>query len=128
MLIFNAFAVSNSKSQIRQFHVDSNDDYEAKIKILEPSDTALIAEYPAENNIVLNIAVKYWLGYGLYYPDIKEIDLSLLSSRIPKIILLTLNHPDTDVFSKFGQVVYDETEYRECVAQLVFSPIFFEND
>lgn len=55
MLIFNAFAVSNNKSQIRQFHVDSNDDYEAKIKILEPSDTALIAEYPAENNIVLNI-------------------------------------------------------------------------
>ncbi len=127
MKIFNAVELSVEKSEIRQLDFHINEDFESYITTLESTDITLMAEQPSENNLVLETAVKHWLGYGLYYPKITELDQDLLRAHFPKIFLLKPNDPSVEEFSKFGQVVFDRNEYQHNVAQLVYFGSFFDD-
>ena len=121
MKIFYESRLLSNKSEISEISIDLNDDYQNKITELESStDISIMAENMSENNIVLEMAVKHWSGYGLYYPDITKLDQELLKIKCPKIILLKPNSTLTEIFTQFGRVIFDENEYSKSVSQLVY--------
>lgn len=120
MKIFTTFELADHSSKIQTLTFSMNDDFESQIEGLESSDTSLMAEDCAENNLVLKTAVKYWLGYGLYYPKIEAIDQDLLQAEFPKIILLHKNDPNLEFFTQFGHVVFDFEQYQQSVKELVY--------
>ena len=79
-----------------------------------------MAETEYENSLVLSIAVQHWLGYGLVYPKLDQLDISQLRQRYPKIILLDENSPERNVFTEYGQVIFDRDEYQAEVKKLVY--------
>ena len=120
MKIFTTFELADHSSKIQTLTFSMNDDFESQIAEFESSDTSLMAEECAENNLVLKTAVKYWLGYGLYYPNIEAIDQDLLQAKFPKIILLHQNDPNIEFFTQFGHVVFDFEQYQQSVMKLVY--------
>ena len=121
MKIFYESRLLSNKSEISEISIDLNDDYQNKITELGSStDISIMAENMSENNIVLEMAVKHWSGYGLYYPDITKLDQELLKIKCPKIILLKPNSALTEIFTQFGRVIFDENEYSKSVSQLVY--------
>ena len=125
MKIFNTIRLATGETEIQQFQVDqSTDDIQMRIEHLQQAsdhdETVLMAEHATENNLVLDYAVKYWLGYGLYHPEFVQLDQKYLQARFPKIILLKPNHPDTKTFSNIGRVVFDFDEYQHQVEQLLY--------
>ncbi|MDM1762104.1 hypothetical protein [Acinetobacter sp. 251-1] len=120
MKIFTTLELAENPSNIQTLTFSMNDDFESQIEELESSDTSLMAEDCAENNSVLKTAVKYWLGYGLYYPNIEAIDQDLLQAKFPKIILLHQNDPNIEFFTQFGHVVFDFEQYQQSVMELVY--------
>lgn len=89
-------------------------------QILEFDPDVIMAETEHENSLVLSIAVQHWLGYGLVYPKLDQLDISQLQQRYPKIILLDENSPEHDVFAQYGQVVFDWDEYQVETHKLVY--------
>ncbi len=124
MIIFTIKEHQTSLSEIIQLKINPQDDYETQIKVLEPNETALMAESISENNLVLKLAIRYWLSCGLYYPEYTNLDPVLLEEICPKIILLKKDDPSVDLFSHIGHVVFDEKEYREETSQMVYFPTF----
>lgn len=120
MKIFTTLELAENPSDIQTLTFSMNDDFESQIEELESSDTSLMAEDCAENNLVLKTAVKYWLGYGLYYPKIEAIDQDLLQAKFPKIILLHKNDPNIEFFTQFGYVVFNFDQYQQSVMELVY--------
>lgn len=93
-------------------------------QILEFDPDVIMAETEHENNQVLALAVQHWLGYGLVYPKLHQLDISQLQQSYPKIILLDKNSPEHDVFAQYGQVVFDWDEYQVDVQNLVYHASF----
>lgn len=120
MKIFTTLELAENPSDIQTLTFSMDDDFESQIEGLESSDTSLMAEDCAENNLVLKTAVKYWLGYGLYYPKIEAIDQDLLQAKFPKIILLHKNDPNIEFFTQFGHVVFNFEQYQQSVMELVY--------
>ncbi|MHA3048457.1 hypothetical protein [Acinetobacter sp. ANC 4639] len=121
MKIFYENRLLSNKSEISEISIDLNDDYQNKITELDSStDISIMAENMSENNIVLEMAVKHWSGYSLYYPNITKLDQKLLKIKCPKIILLKPNSTLTEIFTQFGRVIFDENEYSKSVSQLVY--------
>ena len=94
------------------------DDCHDQVTAFDPD--VIMAETEHENSLVLSIAVQHWLGYGLVYPKLDQLDISQLQQRYPKIILLDENSPECDVFTQYGQVVFDWDEYQAEVQKLVY--------
>lgn len=124
MIIFTIKEQQTDLSEIIQLKINLQDDYEAQIKVLEPNETALMAESISENNLVLELAIRYWLSCGLYYPEYANLDPILLKKICPKIILLKKDDPSVDLFSQIGHVVFDEKEYIKETSQMVNFPTF----
>ena len=124
MIIFTLKEHQTGVSENIQIKINSQDDYEAQINVLEPNETALMAEDISENNLVLELAIRYWLSCGLYYPEYVTLDPILLEKICPKIILLKKDDPSIDLFSQIGNVVFDEKEYIKETSQMVYFPTF----
>lgn len=110
---------------LKELQVSLNEDYESIIAEFKPE--ALLAEQQSENLVVLEQAVKNEISYGLFYPDIKNLDKKLLAQRIPKVILLDENNCSIKEFEKCGQVVFDLNKYENIANDLIFS-LFFHMD
>lgn len=124
MILFTLKEHQSGLSELIEIKINLEDDYEAQIAVLDCNDTVLIAESISENNLVLELAIRYWLSCGLYYPEYEKLDPILLEKICPKIILLKKDDPSVDLFSQTGHVVFDEKEYREEASQMVYFPTF----
>lgn len=102
----------------RSLQVQMTDDYQDQITAFDPD--VIMAETEHENSLVLSIAVEHWLGYGLIYPKLDQLDVSQLKQKYPKIILLDKNCLEPDVFTQFGHVVFDWDEYQVEVKKLIY--------
>ena len=102
----------------RSLQIQMTDDCHDQVTAFDPD--VIMAETEHENSLVLSIAVQHWLGYGLVYPKLDQLDISQLQQRYPKIILLDENSPECDVFTQYGQVVFDWDEYQAEVQKLVY--------
>lgn len=102
----------------RSLQIQMTDDCHDQVTEFDPD--VIMAETEHENSLVLSIAVQHWLGYGLVYPKLDQLDISQLQQRYPKIILLDENSPECDVFTQYGQVVFDWDEYQAEVQKLVY--------
>ncbi len=114
-------AYENPKSTVlgfRSLQIQIMDDDQHQITAFDPD--VIMAETEHENSQVLALAVQYWLGYGLVYPKLDQLDISQLQQRYPKIILLDENSPERDVFTQYGQVVSEWDEYQAEVKKLVY--------
>lgn len=120
MKIFTTSECSEQSPKIQTLNLSIEDDLESQISALESSETSLMAEHYAENDVVLQTAVKHWLGYGLYYPKIEAINQDLLQAEFPKIILLNRDDPNIEFFSQFGLVVFDFEQYQQSIMELVY--------
>ncbi len=125
MILFYEATTAAGEPYIGQFNFHLTDNVEEQIKALLPADTSLMAEHSCENSYVLETAVNNWSGYGLYYPNINELDLKKLQVQCPKIILLKPDEPSAEIFSKFGCVVFNADEYQQEVSKLVYFATFF---
>ena len=112
-------AYDSPKSTVLGFKsLQITDDYQHQILEFDPD--VIMAETEHENSQVLALAVQHWLGYGLVYPKLDQLDISQLQQRYPKIILLDENSPEYDAFAQYGQVVFDWDEYQAEVQKLVY--------
>lgn len=102
----------------RSLQIQMTDDYQHQITAFDPD--VIVAETEYENSLVLSIAVQHWLGYGLVYPKLDQLDISQLQQRYPKIILLDENSPEHDAFIQCGYVVFDWEEYQVETQKLVY--------
>ena len=102
----------------RSLQIQMTDDDQHQITAFDPD--VIMAETEYENSQVLALAVQHWLGYGLVYPKLDQLDISQLQQRYPKIILLDENSPERDVFAQYGQVVFNWDEYQAEVQKLVY--------
>lgn len=125
MILFTLKEHQSGPSEFIEMKINLEDDYEAKIAVLDCNDTVLIAESTSENNLVLELAIRYWLSCGMYYPEYSKIDPNLLNVTCPKIVLLKKDDPSVDLFSQIGHVVFDEKEFREETFQMVYFPTLF---
>ena len=98
--------------------IQITDDYQHQIIVFDPD--VIMAETEHENSLVLSTAVEHWLGYGLIYPKLDQLDVSQLKQKYPKIILLDKNSTERDVFIQFGHVVFDWAEYQAETQKLVY--------
>ena len=124
MKIFNLIQSVTATTEIQQLQINLHiDDLESLIQYLHQSsdhnEITLMAEHPAENQLVLDYATKYWFGCGLYHPDLNQLNQKQLYTYLPKIILLKPNDPHTDAFVHIGHVLFNEDEYQHQVKQLV---------
>ena len=108
----------STKLGFRSSQIQVIDDCHYQVKAFDPD--VIMAETEHENSQVLALAVQYWLGYGLVYPKLDQLDISQLQQRYPKIILLDENSPERDVFTQYGQVVSEWDEYQAEVKKLVY--------
>ena len=114
-------AYENPKSTVlgfRSLQIQIMDDDQHQITAFDPD--VIMAETEHENSQVLALAVQHWLGYGLVYPKLDQLDISQLQQRYPKIILLDENSPEQDDFIQYGQVVFDWDKYQTEVQNLVY--------
>ncbi|OTG92608.1 hypothetical protein [Acinetobacter sp. ANC 3832] len=119
MQFISAYDSSKStKLGFRLLHIQVTDDCHYQVAVFDPN--VIMAETEHENSQVLALAVQHWLGYGLIYPKLDQLDISQLQQRYPKIILLDENNPEYDVFTQYGQVVLDWNEYQDEVKKLVY--------
>ena len=102
----------------RSLQIQITDDYQHQIIVFDPD--VIMAETEHENSLVLSTAVEHWLGYGLIYPKLDQLDVSQLKQKYPKIILLDKNSTERDVFIQFGHVVFDWDAYQAEVRNLVY--------
>ena len=102
----------------RSLQVQMMDDYQHQIIAFDPD--VIMAETEHENSLILSTAVEHWLGYGLIYPKLDQLDVSQLKQRYPKIILLDKNSTERDVFIQYGHVVFDWDAYQAEVRNLVY--------
>ena len=102
----------------RSLQIQMTDDYQHQITAFDPD--VIVAETEYENSLVLSIAVQHWLGYGLVYPKLDQLDISQLQQRYPKIILLDENSPEHYAFIQFGHVVFYWEEYQVETQKLVY--------
>lgn len=124
MKIFNSIPLATGGTEIQQHQINlATDDVQTLIQRLlqapNPHETILMAEHPTENQFVLENAVRHWFGYGLYYPDLDQLDQNQLHADFPKIILLNPNDPMIETFTNMGHVVFDFDEYQYQIAQLL---------
>ena len=118
-------AYDNPKSTtlgFRSLQIQMTDDCHDQVTAFDPD--VIMAETEHENSQVLALAVEHWLGYGLFYPKLDQLDISQLKQRYPKIILLDENSPERDVFTEYGQVVFNWDEYQTEVKKLVYHASF----
>jgi len=120
--LFSSLELHSNQSAFKELEVGLYNDYSNVIRVFEPE--SIMAEHINENAAVLAQAVKNWSGYGLFYPDIKNIDLELLSLRFPKIILLREEDLSIKTFENFGRVVFDLIEYKKAVCKLIYEGSF----
>ena len=125
MILFTLKEHQSGPSEFIEMKINLKDDYEAQIAVLDCNDTVLIAESTSENNLVLELATRYWLSCGMYYPEYSKIDPNLLKVTCPKIVLLKKDDPSVDLFSQIGHVVFDEKEFREETSQMAYFPTLF---
>ncbi len=114
-------AYDNPKSTtlgFRSLQIQMTDDDQRQVTAFDPD--VIMAETEHENSQVLALAVQHWLGYGLVYPKLDQLDISQLQQRYPKIILLDENSPEREVFAQYGQVVFDWGEYQVEAHKLVY--------
>ena len=114
-------AYENPKSTVlgfRSLQIQIMDDDQHQITAFDPD--VIMAETEHENSQVLALAVQYWLGYGLVYPKLDQLDISQLQQRYPKIILLDENSPEREVFAQYGHVVSEWDEYQVETQKLVY--------
>lgn len=114
-------AYDNPKSTtlgFRSLQIQMTDDDQRQVTAFDPN--VIMAETEYENSQVLALAVQHWLGYGLVYPKLDQLDISQLQQRYPKIILLDENSSEHDAFTQYGQVVFDWDEYQAEVQKLVY--------
>lgn len=102
----------------RSLQICMVDDDQNQISAFDPD--VIMAETKHENSQVLALAVQHWLGYGLFYPKLDQLDISQLQQSYPKIILLDENSPECDVFTQYGQVVFNWDEYQAETQKLVY--------
>ena len=102
----------------RSSQIQVTDDCHYQVKAFDPD--VIMAETEHENTQVLALAEQHWLGYGMIYPKLGQLNISQLQQRYPKIILLDENSPEREVFAKYGQVVFDWNEYQVEVQKLVY--------
>ena len=69
MILFTLKEHQSGPSEFIEMKINLKDDYEAQIAVLDCNDTVLIAESTSENNLVLELATRYWLSCGMYYPE-----------------------------------------------------------
>ena len=79
MKIFNLIQSITATTEIQQLQINLHiDDLESLIQYLHQSsdhnEITLMAEHPAENQLVLDYATKYWFGCGLYHPDLNQLN------------------------------------------------------
>lgn len=74
---------------------------------------SILAEDIMENSDVLAYAIEHWMGYGLIYPKIENINLDDLSKVIPKVFLLKNDDNNVKFFKNFGHVLLDYKEYEK---------------
>lgn len=121
MQLLSAYDCAKSATLgFRSLQIQVMDDYQHQIKAFDPD--VIVAETEYENSLVLSIAVQHWLGYGLVYPKLDQLDISQLQQRYPKIILLDENSPEHDAFIQYGHVVFDWEEYQVETQKLVYHP------
>lgn len=108
----------STKLGFRSSPIQVTDDCHYQVTVFDPD--VIMAETEHENSQVLALAVQNWLGYGLVYPKLDQLDKSQLQQRYPKIILLDENSPEHDDFIQYGQVVFDWNEYQVEVQKLVY--------
>lgn len=108
----------STKLGFRSSQIQVTDDCHYQVKAFDPD--VIMAETEHENSQVLALAVQNWLGYGLVYPKLDQLDISQLQQRYPKIILLDENSPEQDDFTRYGQVVFDWDKYQTEVQNLVY--------
>jgi len=108
----------STKLGFRSSQIQVTDDCHYQVKAFDPD--VIMAETEHENSQVLALAVQHWLGYGMIYPKLGQLNISQLQQRYPKIILLDENSPEREVFAKYGQVVFDWNEYQVEVQKLVY--------
>lgn len=119
MQLLSAYDYAKSTTLgFRSLQIQMMDDYQHQITAFDPD--VIVAETEYENSLVLSIAVQHWLGYGLVYPKLDQLDISQLWQRYPKIILLDENSPERNVFTEYGQVIFDRDEYQAEVKKLVY--------
>ena len=119
MQLLSAYDYAKSTTLgFRSLQIQMMDDYQHQITAFDPD--VIVAETEYENSLVLSIAVQHWLGYGLVYPKLDQLDISQLRQRYPKIILLDENSPERNVFTEYGQVIFDRDEYQAEVKKLVY--------
>lgn len=119
MQLLSAYDCAKSTTLgFRSLQIQMTDDYQHQVTAFDPD--VIVAETEYENSLVLSIAVQHWLGYGLVYPKLDQLGISQLQQRYPKIILLDENSPESDVFTQYGQVVFNWDEYQAEVQKLVY--------
>jgi len=119
MQLLSAYDCAKStKLGFRSLRIQMTDDYQHQITAFDPD--VIVAETEYENSLVLSIAVQHWLGYGLVYPKLDQLDISQLQQRYPKIILLDENSLEHDAFIQYGHVVFDWEEYQIEVQRLLY--------
>ena len=102
----------------RSLQIQMADDCHDQVTAFDPD--VIMAETEHENSQVLALAVQHWLGYGLVYPKLDQLDISQLQQRYPKIILLDENSPEREVFAQYGHVVSEWDEYQVETQKLVY--------
>lgn len=80
---------------------------------------SIMAEDISENDDVVSYAIEHWIGHGLIYPKIENMNLDDLNRVIPKVFLLKNNDINLNLFKEFGDVLFDFHEYEKEVGALI---------
>lgn len=127
MKLFSSYAQKSKHLQEREIQLYPESGYEQQIIEFEPE--SIMAEYTEENKYVLQQANTHFIGYGLCYPDLKQLDINAFNQhRLPKVFLLKENDPQCEILQRFGSVTFDRDTYTQEVKQLIYHCSFFDDE
>ena len=80
---------------------------------------SILAEDGSENEVVLSYANNNWIGCGLIYPNVENINLDDLDLLIPKVLLIKNDDKNLKFLKKIGETLFENAEYEKEVADLI---------
>lgn len=80
---------------------------------------SILAEEVSENEVVLAYANNNWIGCGLIYPNIKNINFDDLDVLTPKVFLLKKDDKNLKFLKKFGDTLFEYVEYEKEVMGII---------
>lgn len=80
---------------------------------------SILAEDVSENEVALSYANNNWIGCGLIYPNVENVNFNDLDILIPKVFLLKNDDKNLKILKKFGDTLFEYVEYEKEVLLLV---------